>query len=256
MKRKIVNQSDREIVIPDQEEVFILDYINNNQPGSPVKLKIGDNCSVKYVLILGDAVKATYNLDRQIYIGNNSQVESYQAYFGTSDLQGQIANYLGRASVFKSQAFFYQIASQNLQIQDNYTFQDISSTGKFMVTGLLDDQAKAAYYSDIIIEPAAQGTDSRIDMKLYLFSDQAAGRLLPGLKIAANEVKAGHGASTFNLSGDDLFYLQSRGLASSQIKSLVVNSLADHFLSDIADPEAKKIITALIAKRQELLKKI
>ncbi len=255
MKQKIVKATDKKIIISDGEELLILDHINNGRLRSNLQINIGRQCLVKYILIIDNPALSLNQLTRVIYIGDNSRLYSRQAYFGAGNIQAQINNYLGRASFLDSQAFLYQIAKQDSQIQDNYIFQAPNSQGKFLVTELLDDQAKAAYYSDIIIKPEAQGTDSRIDMKLYLLSDQASGRFLPGLKIAANEVKAGHGASTFNLSAEDLFYLQARGLTISQIKKLIINSLTERFIASIEDQKVAKIISVLISKRRtELIK--
>ncbi|MFA5886569.1 MAG: SufD family Fe-S cluster assembly protein [Patescibacteria group bacterium] len=250
MKQKIVKATDQKIVVPDGEELLILDYISNDRLKSNLQINIGRQCLIKYILIIDNPVSDLNQLTRAIYIGDNSRLYSRQAYFGAGDIQAQINNYLGHASFLDSQAFLYQIAKQDSQIEDNYIFRAPNSQGKFLVTEILDDQAKAAYYSDIIIKPEAQGTDSRIDMKLYLLSDQASGQFLPGLKIAANEVKAGHGASTFNLSDADLFYLQARGLTISQIKKLIINSLTERFIACIDDQKVAKIISVLIKKRR------
>jgi len=68
-------------------------------------------------------------------------------------------------------------------------------------------------------------------------------------KIAANDVKAGHSASTFYLSPADLFYLQTRGLSQVQIKALVINSVVSQFMADIADIKTKNLLLKLIKNR-------
>lgn len=85
-------------------------------------------------------------------------------------------------------------------------------------------------------------------MKLYLLGKETRGALLPSLKIAVNEVKAGHGASTFKLSEEDLFYLSSRGLSEQQVKQLIINSLLDNFFREIVDLKFKENIIKEISK--------
>jgi Fe-S cluster assembly scaffold protein SufB len=250
MQRHLITANDRELIISGSEEFLLWDYLDSSQAAQDLVIKIGPGCSGQYILVVGDGPVDFSQFSRKIYLSAGSKLASYQAYFGQSDFSGELNYYLDQSVKLTSQALLYQVASQQLTIKDNYIFQGPASTGQFLVQGLLDDQAKSSYYSDIVIEPLAQGTDSRIDMKLYLLSRQASGQLLPGLKIAANEVKAGHGASTFNLSPEDLFYLESRGLAADQVKALVINSSAQHFLADISDQDIKTIITQLIEERR------
>ena len=60
---------------------------------------------------------------------------------------------------------------------------------------------------------------------------------------------SGHSASTFNLSKEDLFYLNSRGLENSDIKNLIIKSLSENFIKNIEDEEIKNEILNLINER-------
>lgn len=233
MNKILVKNSDSLITVPKGTEVFIFDGSVNY-----LKIEIGDNCIVNYVSILKDSC------DREIIIGDNSVINISSLYLSAGRFK--INNYLGKEVILNSQILSYQKKDQVLQIEDNYIFTDKSSVGKIVANALVDDQATINYLSDVVIKPEAAQTETRIDMKLYLLSAQAKGLMLPGLKIATNNVKAGHGASTSQLTAEDLFYLTSRGLNNNQSKRLVINSILKKFLINISDTETKNLISSLI----------
>lgn len=233
MNKILVNNNDSLITVPDGATVFIFDNSSNS-----LKIEIGLNCQVEYVAILNTAC------NREILIGDNSTINISSLYLRAG--QFKINNYLGEGVVLNSQVLSYQKNDQILQVEDNYIFTDQASIGKITVNALADNSSTVNYSSDIIIKPEASLTETRIDMKLHLLSSQAKGLMLPGLKIATNQVKAGHGASTSQLTPEDLFYINSRGLNKSQSKNLVIDSVYQKFLSNIKDEETKKIIASLI----------
>jgi Fe-S cluster assembly protein SufD len=246
MKEIIVTKRDKKIMIPDGAEVFIIDcpLLKNK-----TKIIIGRNCQVKYIFLAKPGTsQETQN--RELIIGDKSQVISYRAYFSNGDNDSKFINILGEGADFESRVLFYFSGSDAFVANDDYIFTKPGTRGRFSAIGLLDKNSIAKYYSNIIINPLAQQTDSRIDMKLYLMSRAAKGVMLPGLTIDANEVKAGHGASTFQLSAEDIFYLQSRGLTEKQARELVINSLTARFTDGLPDKFKKEIAIEIKKKNR------
>ena len=254
MKKIIIKTSDKKIMIPDGSDVLLVDSLNRKRSVAAtsrnLSIIIGRSCRVQYLAVFDGASSAGSEEQREIWLGDASRLEAARAYFCSGTGRIRFISHLGKSAEMNSRVLFYQSDTETLQVEDNYIFEAPDSQGRFSVTGLLSGQAKAEYFSDIIIKPAAQGTDSRIDMKLYLLNKGAQGVMLPGLKIDANQVKAGHGASTFQLSSDDLFYLATRGLSASQAKALVIDSLAARFADELSDTTQKNLILKRIAAKR------
>ncbi|QQG52536.1 MAG: SufD family Fe-S cluster assembly protein [Candidatus Falkowbacteria bacterium] len=252
MKEIVIAKRQKKVVVPDGTEAFIIDkpLAQTGIAKKPVKniqIIIGRNCRVKYIFLAG-INNLSDSQNRELIIGDKSQVVSYRAYFGAGANDSKFVNSLGKEADFESRVLFYFSGHDSLTANDDYVFAKPGTQGRFSVVGLLNGEAIAKYYSNIIIKPLAQQTDSRIDMKLYLMSRTAKGVMLPGLKIDANEVKAGHGASTFQLSPEDIFYLQSRGLTEKQARELIINSLTARF-TDGLPLKFKKEIDSEIKKK-------
>jgi hypothetical protein len=248
MKEIIIKTENKKIIIPDGQEAIIIDKPIEGVRGN-IKIIIGRDCRVQYIFLAPSTSPGLLG-QRELIVGDHSQVVSYRAYFSAGDNDSKFVNSLGVGADFDSRVLFYFSGSESFIASDDYIFTKPGARGRFSVIGLLNGEAVAKYYSNIIINPLAQQTDSRIDMKLYLMSRAAKGQMLPGLKIDANEVKAGHGASTFQLSPEDIFYLQSRGLSEKQARELVINSLTSRFTEGLPDKFKKEITTEIKKKNR------
>jgi Fe-S cluster assembly scaffold protein SufB len=254
MKEIIITSQNKKIIIPDGAEVIIIDrpFLKNsatNKPIESIKIIIGRDCQVQYIFLAASGDQGVLT-PRELIVGDRSKVISYRAYFQAGASESKFTNSLGTGADFDSRVLFYFSGSESFVASDDYVFTKPGTRGRFSVIGLLNEEAIAKYYSNIIINPLAQQTDSRIDMKLYLMSRTAKGQMLPGLKIDANEVKAGHGASTFQLSPEDIFYLCSRGLTEKQARELVINSLTARFTEGLPVKLKKEILGEIKKKNQ------
>ena len=139
------------------------------------------------------------------------------------------------------------LSESELKVKAEYDFVGPASFGEIKADAVLSGTANLKYDAILRVKPEAQKSDTRVDLRLYLNGPAARGQLTPQLEVAANDVKAGHSASTFKLSSDDMFYLQSRGLSSAQIKALQLKALSNNFVQGL-DLETSKLILDLISK--------
>ena len=139
------------------------------------------------------------------------------------------------------------LSESEIKVKAEYNFVGSASFGEIKADAVLSGVANLKYDAILKVMPEAQQSDTRVDMRLYLNGPSAHGQLTPQLEVAANDVKAGHSASTFKLSSDDMFYLQSRGLSGAQIKALQLKSLSNIFVQGL-DLETSKLILDLISK--------
>jgi len=83
-------------------------------------------------------------------------------------------------------------------------------TSTQLVKFVLADHADGQFRGDLHIAPNAQQTEALQTNRNLLLSDHAVMRTQPRLEIYADDVKAGHGASTGRLDESALFYMQQR----------------------------------------------
>lgn len=80
---------------------------------------------------------------------------------------------------------------------------------------------QARYLGNIRIQPNAHGTEASLRDDALLLSKKAHIDSVPALEIAANDVKAFHGATVGAIDEEQIFYMTSRGLERAQAEKMI-----------------------------------
>jgi Fe-S cluster assembly scaffold protein SufB len=80
---------------------------------------------------------------------------------------------------------------------------------------------------------AAQRTNAAQLSRSLLLSDRARIDTKPELEIVADDVRCAHGATVSCLQQDELFYLQSRGIAAEQASALLKRAFCEEVLREL-----------------------
>ncbi len=100
---------------------------------------------------------------------------------------------------------------------------------RLLCKNVVEERATVIFGGNIRVQPCAQETDAYLTNLNLLMSPQCTIHSLPGLEILANRVRCSHGAASAPPDPEQLFYLQSRGLALPDAEEL----LAGAFLGDV-----------------------
>ena len=133
----------------------------------------------------------------------------------------------------------------NGQEFDTRTLQDHASphtTSDLLYKNALTDRARNTFGGLIRVEPHAHFTDAYQTVRNLLLSDDAEANSMPGLEILADNVKCSHGATSGQLSENEMFYLLSRGIPAPVAKQLLVSG----FLNEVVDRLDHRAISTLV----------
>jgi Fe-S cluster assembly protein SufD len=110
-----------------------------------------------------------------------------------------------------------------------------SGTSREFYRTIVDDDAVGIFQGKIIVEKAAQKTDGAMKSQAILLSPRAQMNEKPELEIFADDVVCGHGATVASLDPEQLFYLQSRGIANSDSKAMLLQAFGGEAIDRIED---------------------
>lgn len=96
-----------------------------------------------------------------------------------------------------------------------------------------EDAGRSVFNGAVRVPRAAQRTDAAQLSRSLLLSDRARVDTKPELEIVADDVRCAHGATISRLRQDELFYLQSRGIAADQAARLLLRGFCDEVLGDL-----------------------
>lgn len=100
--------------------------------------------------------------------------------------------------------------------------------------GALDGKARGVFQGTIVVERDAQMTDAHQLHRAILLSDGAEVDAKPELRIFADDVKCGHGATSGRLDPDHVFYLASRGIPEAEAHALLVEAFLAEAIAGVA----------------------
>ncbi len=107
--------------------------------------------------------------------------------------------------------------------------------------------ARTVWIGDVLIRPAATGTDSYEYNRNLVLTDGAHADSVPNLEILTGEVTgAGHASASGRLEDEHLFYLQSRGIPLDEARRLVIRGFFGELIARIGVPELEQRITESI----------
>jgi Fe-S cluster assembly protein SufD len=119
------------------------------------------------------------------------------------------------------------------QFIDHHTLQEHiapHTTSDLLYKGVLADRARSVFSGMIRVHPGAQKTDAYQQNRNLLLSDDARADSIPNLEIGANDVRCSHGATVAPLDEDEIFYLESRGIARPEATKIIVDGFFEPIL--------------------------
>ncbi len=110
-----------------------------------------------------------------------------------------------------------------------------NTTSRQLYKGVLSGRSRAVFNGKVVIHPKAQKSNAEQLNKNLLLSARAEVDTKPELEVYADDVKAGHGATTGQLNPDEIFYLCSRGIDGHEATRMVAEGFAREVIYRIPD---------------------
>lgn len=129
-------------------------------------------------------------------------------------------------------------AGQHLESQVYLHHKGPHTTGDVLYKGALQGKgAHSVWIGDVLIGPAAVGTDSYEANRNLVLTDGARADSIPNLEIETGDIAgAGHASATGRFDDEQLFYLQARGIDEHEARRLVVVGFLAEIIQKIGIP--------------------
>ncbi len=179
-----------------------------------VEAHAGDGAQLDYVVMQQAGEAARLMFSRAARAERDAQVRWHLAELGgalaRTRLDVRLEEPGGRA---EASALFFNTGLQHVDLTSGVDHVVGPTTSDTVVRSAATDRGQGRYIGNIVIRPKAHGSDASLRDDALLLSKRAHIDSVPALEIAANDVKAFHGATVGSLDEDALFYAGSRGIA-------------------------------------------
>ncbi|MBI1799808.1 MAG: Fe-S cluster assembly protein SufD [Candidatus Eisenbacteria bacterium] len=173
---------------------------------------------------LQDWARNVYHYSNQrVRIGRGAEVQWIHTVLGGRMVKtNSYFNLAGSGAQTFVHGFMFGDSRQHFHLHTLQRHLVDHTTSDLLIKGCLKDRARSVYQGLIQVAEGAQRTDAYQANRNLLLSDHARADSIPGLEILANDVRCTHGATIGNVDEEQMYYLMSRGLHSSEAQRLIV----------------------------------
>ncbi|WP_333875994.1 Fe-S cluster assembly protein SufD [Methylobacter sp.] len=140
---------------------------------------------------------------------------------------------LDHASECELNGLYLGIKRQHIDNHTRITHLKPYAISRELYKGVLDDRARGVFQGRVIVAIDAQKTDSQMNNRNLLLSDDAEADTKPQLEIYADDVKCGHGVTVGQLDEKSIFYLQSRCVDEETARNMLTFAFANEMVDKV-----------------------
>ncbi len=115
--------------------------------------------------------------------------------------------------------------------------------------GILADSSRGIFTGRVRVEKDAQQINAQQLNKNLLLSKKAQANSRPQMEINADDVKCAHGSTTGQLSEEELFYFQARGIDKDKASRMLAKAFAYDVVLKIKDKNTRDVISRHLHKK-------
>jgi Fe-S cluster assembly protein SufD len=150
-------------------------------------------------------------------------------------------------------ALFFANGFSNVDMAVDVAHVGTDTRSNTIVRSAAGDRASGRFVGDIRIEPSAHAARAAMRDDALVLSRDAYLESVPALEIGTNDVSVSHAATVGSLDEDQLFYLQTRGIARGAAERMVALAFFEPAISRFpGDVFREEVRTALDARLDEV----
>ncbi|MEV5884433.1 Fe-S cluster assembly protein SufD [Streptomyces sp. NPDC052020] len=236
------------------EAVVVIDHTGDAVLAANVDYLLGDGAKLTVVSVQDWDDQAVHAGQHNALIGRDASFKSIIVTFGGDLVRlHPRVNYAGPGGEAEMFGLYFTEKGQH---QEHRLFVDHNvphCTSNVVYKGALQgDDAHAVWIGDVLIEAAAEGTDTYEMNRNLVLTDGARVDSVPNLEIETGEiVGAGHASATGRFDDEQLFYLMARGIPEHEARRLVVRGFFAELVQQIGIPDIEERLIAKIEQELE-----
>lgn len=205
------------------------------------EIALADNARLNHIRVQREGSKAFHIANCAVSLGRASNYQSVSVALGAR-LSRYNLNVLQTAEGASCTLDGLALISGR-QLADTHTSMDHAQphgTSRQRHKCIVGGSAHAVFNGKVMVREGAQCTDAQQSNRNLLLTAKAHIDTKPQLEIFASDVKCTHGATVGQLDGDEVFYLQSRGLTEAAARKLLIYAFGAEIIDRIPVPSLKR----------------
>ncbi|MDZ7373673.1 MAG: SufD family Fe-S cluster assembly protein [candidate division KSB1 bacterium] len=191
----------------------------------------------------------------RVVLGSEAQAEVFRIDLGGAVVKAEATfRFEGKAAGLRYRGVVLLVGTQHVEVDTLQDHAAAENHSDLLVKAVVGHKAQAIHRGRIWIRRGAQRSEAYQASRNLILSTQARVHSLPMLDIEADDVRCTHASATGPIDEEELFYLQSRGLAENEARRLVVEGFLgdalrglnhDRLISAMEDVIRAKLVSIL-----------
>jgi Fe-S cluster assembly protein SufD len=225
------------IVVDENAEVSLIETFvgtdNAYLTDAVTEVFVGQNSHVTLTKLQVESEKAYHFGGTYVKQAQNARFTHHNFAFGGLLARCDIHTDLGQASECDLNGLYLGVKRQHLDNHTRINHLKPNAISREMYKGVLDDRARGVFQGRVVVAEDAQKTDSQMNNRNLLLSNDAEADTKPQLEIYADDVKCGHGVTVGQLDEKSVFYLQSRCVEEETARNMLTFAFANEMVDKI-----------------------
>ncbi len=163
----------------------------------------------------------------------NSRFRHDNFAFGGLLARNEIHTQLFKAAECELNGLYLGNKRQHIDNHTRINHVEAHAISRELYKGVLAQRARGVFQGRVIVAEDAQKTDSEMNNRNLLLSEDAEADTKPQLEIYADDVKCAHGVTVGQLDEKSVFYLQSRCMSEEQARNMLTFAFANEMVNKI-----------------------
>lgn len=228
----------RNIIIADEmaEAKLIETYVGKDSAyltAAVSEVFVGQNAGLTLYKMQSESDKAYHFGGSYIKQARDARFTHHNFAFGGLLARSDIHADLDHASECELNGLYLGVKRQHIDNHTRINHLKPYAISRELYKGVLDGRARGVFQGRVIVAVDAQKTDSQMNNRNLLLSDDAEADTKPQLEIYADDVKCGHGVTVGQLDEKSVFYLQSRCVDEETARNMLTFAFANEMVDKV-----------------------
>jgi len=231
------------VILGERAKATLVEHFNSDTEGPQFISGVNDlhaaaGAQLTYIGVQDWSPAALALHSNAIAVGRDARVLSLNLHLGGAQVRHESHSRL-LAPGAHSDMCSLSIAHSNQEF-DQRTLQTHAApntSSDLLYKNALLGHAHTIFSGLIVVDPDAQKTDAYQSNRNLFLSPDATADSLPGLEIQANDVRCTHGATSYRIDPEQLYYLLSRGISPQVANEMLVFGFFEEVLNKLNDTQ-------------------
>jgi Fe-S cluster assembly protein SufD len=225
------------IILDKMAEASIIEtyvgYDNAYLSSTVTEVFVGQNAHLTLYKMQCESEKAYHFGGIYVKQDRDAHFTHHNFAFGALLARSDIHTDLDHASECELNGLYLGVKRQHIDSHTRINHIKPHGISRELYKGVLDDRARGVFQGRVIVAKDAQQTDSQMNNRNLLLSDDAEADSKPQLEIYADDVKCGHGVTVGQLDEKSIFYLQSRCIDEEAARNILTFAFANEMVDKV-----------------------